>query len=485
MKSRRILLIDDDPDDRALAVMLLGRGRDLLIDEVTDGVGFAEGMTRGDFDLVVVERRLGWGDGLRVAEAVKSFFPDRPVLMLTRDLEPELVSRSVALGLDALLPKTNAGYRQLGDAVEELFVRRESGRAGGLARRRLAEQLPVGVFSFSPAGGISLANPALARILGASEPLDLWGKDFEPFLADGPARARWRRAIAAGQDLQGVEVRIARRDGSLGWGRLSLWHPAGEGPERDLVDGTLEDITAYKVAEEEISRRAEELDRSNRELQDFAHVVSHDLQGPLTRIDRYARLLADEAELDLEPTARSHLDHLLRSAEQMQAMLDAIVDYSRVEARGGDLEPVDLEAVVEEVLESVRDEIESSGGTVEHGPLPTVDADRPQMLQLLQNLIGNALKFRGDAPPRVEVTASTNGAGWDLAVSDRGIGIPPEDRERIFGMFERLNPESDVPGSGVGLAICKRIAERHDGSIRVESEPGAGSTFIVHIPQRG
>jgi len=485
MKSRRILLIDDDPDDRSLAVMLLGRGRDLLIDEVTDGVGFAEGMTRGDFDLVVVERRLGWGDGLRVAEAVKSFFPDRPVLMLTGDLEPELVSRSVALGLDALLPKTNAGYRKLTETVEELFARRDSGRAGGLARRRLAEHLPVGVFTFSPAGGISIANPALARILGTPEPLDLWGKDFETFLADGPARARWRRAIAAHQDLQGVEVRVARRDGTLGWCRLSLWHAGGDGPERDLADGTLEDITAYKTAEEELSRRAEELDRSNRELQDFAHVVSHDLQGPLTRIDRYARLLADQAEDDLEPAARGHLDHLLRAAEQMQAMLDAIVDYSRVESRGGDVEPIDLEAVVGEVLETLHEEIEASGGTVEHGPLPTVDADRPQMIQLLQNLVANALKFHGDRPPQVEITASTNGGGWDLAVADRGIGVPAEDRQRIFGMFERLNPESDVPGSGVGLAICKRIVERHDGSIRVESEPGTGSTFIVHLPQRG
>lgn len=485
MKSRRILLIDDDPDDRSLAVMLLGRGRDLLIDEVTDGVGFAEGMTRGDFDLVIVERRLGWGDGLRVAEAVKSFFPDHPVLMLTGDLEPDLVSRSVVLGLDALLPKTNAGYRKLAETVDELFARRESGRAGGLARRRLAEHLPVGVFSFSPAGGISLANPALARILGTAEPLDLWGKDFEPFLADGPARARWRRAIAAGQDLQGVEVRIARRDGSMGWGRLSIWHAVGEGPERDLVDGTLEDINAYKVAEEELSRRAEELDRSNRELQDFAHVVSHDLQGPLTRIDRYARLLADETKDGLDKTAQGHLDHLLRSAEQMQSMLDAIVDYSRVESRGAELEPVDLEEVVEEVLETLQEDIESSGAKVEHGPLPTVEADRPQMMQLLQNLIGNALKFHGRSPPHVEVTASSNGGGWDLAVADRGIGILPEDHERIFGMFERLNPESDVPGSGVGLAICKRIAERHEGSIRVESEPGTGSTFIVHLPQRG
>lgn len=485
MKIRRILLIDDDPDDRSLAVMLLGRGPDLLVDEVTDGVGFAEGMTRGDFDMVVVERRLGWGDGLRVAEAVKSFFPDRPVLMLTRDLEPELVSRAVVLGLDALLPKTNAGYRQLGETVEELFSRRESGRAGGLARRRLAEHLPVGVFSFSPDGGISLANPALARILGTPEPLDLWGKDFEPFLADGPARARWRRAIAAGQDLQGVEVRLARRDGSLGWGRLSLWHAGGDDGDRDLVDGTLEDITAYKVAEEEISRRAEELDRSNRELQDFAHVVSHDLQGPLTRIDRYGRLLAEQTGGGLDKTARGHLDHLLRASEQMQSMLDAIVDYSRVEARKGELEPVDLEEVVEEVFETFQDDIESSGAEVTHGPLPTVDADRPQMLQLLQNLIANALKFHGDAPPQVEVTAATNGGGWDLAVSDRGIGIPSEDHQRIFGMFERLDPESDVPGSGVGLAICKRIAERHDGSIRVESAPGAGSSFIVHFPQRG
>ena len=483
MKTRRILLVDDDPDDRSLVGLVLGRDRDVLIDDVTDGVAFAEGLARGEFDLVIVERRLAWGDGLRVVEAVKSFYPERPVVMLARELEPALVSAAVGAGLDALLPKTNAGFLELPRTVDELFARREVGGDGPLSRRRLAENLPVGVFSLSSERGITLANPALARILGAEEAPELWGKDLESFLADGPARARWRRALAAGQDLEGLEVRITRRGGEVGWARLSLWSaPASPGDGERRFDGTLEDITAYKHAEEELSRRAEELDRSNAELEDFAHVVSHDLQAPLTRIDRYVRMLEESLGAELSGKAREQLDQVARSAAQMQEMLEAVLEYSRVEGEGGEPVRVDLEGVLEEVRELLGGELEQSGATLESDPLPVVVADRPQMVRLFQNLIANAVKFRGEEPPSIRVSATRNGGGWGRSFAARGIGIAPEDQERVFGMFERLHAGSEIPGSGVGLAICKRIAERRGGSIRVESEPGAGATFIVHVP---
>jgi light-regulated signal transduction histidine kinase (bacteriophytochrome) len=224
--------------------------------------------------------------------------------------------------------------------------------------------------------------------------------------------------------------------------------------------------------------------RAAAELRDFAHVVSHDLQAPLGRIDRYARLLAESLGERLGAIPRGHLEQLRRSAEQMQAMLDAILEYARVESRGGSFERVDLEAVLDQVREVLGSELEGSGAVLANEPLPTVEADRSQMVRLFQNLIANAVKFRGGEPPSIRVAAQENGDGWDLLVIDNGIGIPAADQERVFGMFERLHSESEIPGSGVGLAICKRIAERHGGSIRVESGPGRGSTFIVHLPHR-
>ena len=482
MKRRRILLVDDDHADRAMSVLVLGGEPAFSVDEAADGVAFADRLARGQFDLLIVADRLGWGEGLRVVEVSKSLYPDRPVVVLARDLIPELLSEGVTAGVDALLPKTNAGYLHLPRTVARLFARLPEGEAGEAARRRLTENLPVGVFAVTPAGGIARANPALAAILGCEDPADLWGEDLGRFLADPGDRELWRRALAAGQKLAGVEVRVARRGGAPSWARLNAWPVPSAGSEPRILDGTLEDISAYKQAEEELSRRAQDLDRTNAELRDFAHVVSHDLQAPLARIEGYARLLAERLKVEPDEVARGHLDHLTGATERLQTMLGAILEYARVDTRAEPPQPVAMESVLAEVLENLRGEIEGSGAEVTHDPLPELVADRTQMLLLFQNLIGNGLKFRRRQPPAIHLSAAQTERGWEIAVADNGIGIPAGDRRRIFGMFERLNPDSEFPGSGVGLAIAKRIAERHGGSIQVESTPGAGSTFTVFLP---
>ena len=456
------------------------------------GVDFAEHLVRGEFDLVIAERHLDWGDGLRVLDAVKSFYPDRPAVLLTRQPDPELVSQAVALDLDALLPKTAAGYARLPALVEELLERRAAGSRAEQARRRLTENLPVGVFSLSAAAGITRANPALAALLGCRDPAELWGEPLESFLADEEERRRLRTAVAAGEALPGSEVRLARRDGSGAWARLTAW-PVGPRPPAAAArpddageihyDGTLEDISAYRRAGEELSRRAAALDRSNAELQGFADVVAHDLQAPLARIDRYARLLDQRAAEDLTEAGRGYLQQLTEAGVQMQQMLEAILDYARVSSRGREFEEVDLEAVLAEVIENLGGEVEASGGVVTHDPLPAVRADPAQMLRLLQNLVGNALKFRRGPAPKVHLSAGEEDGFWRLRVRDDGIGIPAAERQRVFKMFERLHGDSDYPGSGVGLTICKRIVERHGGTIAVEDSPGGGSTFVVTLPR--
>lgn len=483
-----------------MAALVLGQEPAFAVEEAGDGVAFADRLARGQFDLVVTAGRLGWGDGLEVAAAVKSLYPDRPVVLLARDLDPALLAAAAGAEVDALLPKTNAGYLRLGETVARLFARLPEAEVEEVARRRLTENLPVGVFTVSPAGGIARANPALASILGRQDPAELWGEDLGEFLAEAEDREQWQRALAAGRRLSGLEVRVARRDGTMSWARLSAWPVAvagvaggaggaaaagGAGGEPRVLDGILEDISAYKRVEEELSRRARDLDRTNAELRDFAHVVSHDLQAPLARIEGYSRLLSEHLEVRLDDVARDHLAQLSGATERLQTMLAAILTYARVDTRAGPLRPVDLEAVLAEVLENLRGEIEEAAAKVTHDPLPEVVADRAQMLLLLQNLIGNALKFRRGEPPAVHLTAAVTERGWEIAVADNGIGIPAADRRRIFAMFERLNPESEFPGSGVGLAICKRIADRHGGSIAVDSTPGVGSKFTVQLPTAG
>lgn len=465
-----------------MAVLVLGQEPAFSVDEAADGVAFADRLARGQFDLVIVADHLGWGDGLRVVEVVKSLYPDRPVVVLAHDLAPELLSEGVFAGVDALLPKTNAGFLHLPRTVARLFARLPEGEVGEAARRRLTENLPVGVFSVTPAGGIARANPALASILGCQDPADLWGEDLGQFLTDPESRELWHRALAAGQKLAGIEVRVARRGGTASWARLTAWPVPSAGTDPRILDGTLEDISAYKQVEEELSRRAQDLDRTNAELRDFAHVVSHDLQAPLARIEGYARLLSERLDVKPDEVARGHLGNLSGATERLQTMLAAILEYARVDTRAEPLQPVAMESVLAEVLENLQGEIEESAAKVTHDPLPEVVADRTQMLLLFQNLIGNGLKFRRGEPPAIHLSASESEHGWEIAFTDNGIGIPAGDRRRIFGMFERLNPESKFPGSGVGLAICKRIAERHGGSIAVDSTPNVGSRFTVFLP---
>lgn len=219
------------------------------------------------------------------------------------------------------------------------------------------------------------------------------------------------------------------------------------------------------------------------DLERIAHVVSHDLQAPLQLVTRYARLLDERYGDKLGDKGGGFLQHLLTSADRMQQMIDDLLEFARVGSKGRPFTEVALDEALDEALDNLAAAVDENAARITHDPLPTVTADHSQMVRLLQNLIGNAIKFHGNTPPRVHVKAVENGGAWLLSVDDNGIGIAEDDQRRIFEMFQRLHSESEYPGTGVGLTICKRIAERHGGSIAVESEPGKGSTFYVRLPK--
>jgi signal transduction histidine kinase len=231
----------------------------------------------------------------------------------------------------------------------------------------------------------------------------------------------------------------------------------------------------------QLADRAKDLETSNQELQQFAYVASHDLQEPLRTISSFTQLLAKRYQDKLDDKAREFIHFAVDGCKRMQTLINDLLAFSRVGTQGKVLEPVDCDAVLNRVLRSLKIAIEESRAVITRDTLPKVLADEIQLCQLLQNLIGNAIKFRGSAAPRVHVSASKEEAFWKISVQDNGIGIAPEHHERIFVIFQRLHTKMQYPGTGIGLAICKKIAERHGGRIWVEPTPGGGSTFVFII----
>jgi signal transduction histidine kinase len=242
------------------------------------------------------------------------------------------------------------------------------------------------------------------------------------------------------------------------------------------------ELDERRRAEKILAQYAEDLKRSNAELEQFAYVASHDLQEPLRMVASFTQLLAKRYRGKLDQDADEFIGFAVDGANRMQVLINDLLVFSRVGTRGKPLVATDCEAVLSHTLANLTTTLQKTGAVVTHDPLPTVMADAVQLGQLLQNLLANALKFRGQDPLRVHIAVQQQGDEWIFSVQDNGIGIAPEHQERIFSIFQRLHRREEFPGTGLGLALCKKIAERHGGRIWVESAPGRGSTFYFSIP---
>jgi light-regulated signal transduction histidine kinase (bacteriophytochrome) len=257
--------------------------------------------------------------------------------------------------------------------------------------------------------------------------------------------------------------------------------------ERDNVRLASE-IDERRRNHEMLRALTDRLEQSNRELQDFASVASHDLQEPLRKIQAFGDRLRSRFAEPLGETGRDYVDRMHAAASRMQTLINDLLSFSRVTTKAQPFAPVDLNAIVRDVLSDLETRVEQSGGRVEVGPLPTLNADALQMRQLFQNLIANALKFRKPGvPPVVMVSAApreADGAGeaFEIRVSDNGIGFDEKYLDRIFNVFQRLHGRDQFEGTGIGLAVCRKIAERHGGTITAHSREGAGATFVVTLP---
>jgi light-regulated signal transduction histidine kinase (bacteriophytochrome) len=229
---------------------------------------------------------------------------------------------------------------------------------------------------------------------------------------------------------------------------------------------------------------AGKLERLNEELRDFAFVAAHDLQEPLRKIQTFCDMAIKRCGPGLDSTGREYLGKVVGSASRMRELLHALLQFSRVAENPGPFKEVDLGRIVGETVELFEADLSRSGGLVEVGEIPAIEADEAQMLRLFQNLLGNALKYRGEEAPRIRIHATRNGEWYELTVEDNGIGFDQQYAERIFKPFQRLHHRDEYEGAGMGLAICRKIAQWHGGSIRAESESGKGSRFVVVLPVR-
>ncbi|MDJ0767007.1 MAG: ATP-binding protein, partial [Myxococcota bacterium] len=244
----------------------------------------------------------------------------------------------------------------------------------------------------------------------------------------------------------------------------------------------LEDISVRKEAEETLRIKATPLERSNAELEQFAYVASHDLQEPLRMVASYTQLLADRYESKLDEKAHKYIGYAVDGAKRMQALINDLLSFSRVGTKGKKPLGVDSSDVLAEVIRNLERTISDSGTELEVGDMPSVLADRTQLGQVFQNLIANAIKFRGSEPPKIRITSEQRDGLWAIHVDDNGLGIEEQFYDRIFVIFQRLHGRGEYEGNGMGLAIVKKIVERHGGYVRIEPKNGSGTRFTFTMP---
>jgi PAS domain S-box-containing protein len=347
--------------------------------------------------------------------------------------------------------------------------------------RGLLEAAPDAMVVVNPEGEIVLLNLQAEKQFGYHRD-ELLGQKVKNIIPEGFAERLIADALRSAEDAlaqqigTGIELIGLRKDGSEF--PIEIMLSPLESAEGVLVTAAIRDITARKKAEAHLLRKMDELNRSNEELGHFASIASHDLQEPLRMVTSYTQLLSKRYKGKLDSDADEFIAFAVDGANRMQRLIQDLLAYSRAGTKAMELLDASSEKALQHALINLRGAIADSGALVTHDPLPAVLADERQLSQLFQNLVGNAIKYQSSGVPRVHISAAKDGAKkWSFSVQDNGMGIDPQYFERIFGMFQRLHKREEFAGTGIGLAICKRIVERHGGIISVESQPGQGSIF--------
>jgi len=396
-------------------------------------------------------------------------------------------SVGTAILLIQLVPQTLSlpSVSALHDANEALASQAKEVRASEARFRGILESAPDAMVIADAQGRIVLVNAETERLFGyrrdelVGQPVEILMP--EQFREKHPQHRREYTAQPRRRSMDGL--RGLRKDGTAV--PLEIMLSPLESAEGILITATIRDITERKKSEE-LVKTVGELKRSNEELQQFAYFASHDLQEPLRMVSSYTQLLAKRYKGRLDADADEFIGYAVDGCNRMQRLIRDLLSFSRAGASGKAFQDISTENALNEGLKNLRTVIEESGAIVSHDLLPAITTDGTQLAQIFQNLVGNAIKYRSAAVPHVNVSATKNGGKeWIFSVRDNGMGIDPQYFERIFVLFQRLHGQKEFQGTGIGLAICKKIVEGLGGRIWVESQLGKGSTFYFALPERG
>jgi PAS domain S-box-containing protein len=363
-------------------------------------------------------------------------------------------------------------------------------RESELKLRTVVGSITDGLIITDMTGMITDANEAAVRI-GKHESVEEWqGRNGLDFVEESDRKRIAKIVIATIKDPERLhsdffEYTAKNKDGTPFYGESSIAVIRDSSGKPTGIVFVTRDISERKRLERDLRKALDDLQRSNKDLEQFVYVASHDMQEPLRMISSYTQLLGKRYKGKLDSDADEFIGFAVDGASRMQKMINDLLIFSRVTTRGKDFEPVDLEKVLSDAIDNLKIAIEENKATITHDPLPKVMADEPQMVRLLQNIIGNAIKFHGQEPPIIHVSAKEGTEEWAISVKDNGIGIDKKFFDHLFIVFQRLHTRDQYPGTGIGLAVCKKTVERHGGRIWVESEgEGKGSAFTFTLPKR-
>ncbi|HWY46687.1 MAG TPA: ATP-binding protein [Bryobacteraceae bacterium] len=505
----KILLVDDTPENLiSLEAALDGLGQELVL--AKSGMEALRHLLHDDFAAILLDVKMPDMDGFQTAELIRSRKRSRhtPILFLTGYKSDEHLFRGYDLGAVDFLFKPivpEVLRSKVGVFVElsrNTALLRQQAEVLSKAEqkfRSLLEAAPDAMIISSEDGRISLVNSQVEVMFGfrreeligqnirqlvpewtPSSPLWLDSHGLAPAGLSAP-KELW--AVRKNQQRYPVEISLSPLQTEEG---LLLTSAIRDITERKKADEAIRELNTnleQRVAErtQELLQSNEALRQSNDDLNQFAYAASHDLQEPLRMVALYSQMLQRKYANAMDPETDQYVGFIVGGAKRMEMLLKDLLTYSQTGADVGPAQPIDCEPVMRKVLLNLQASIEQSSADISWNPLPTVQAHEVRLVQLLQNIVGNAIKYRSEAPPKIRVSAERRDADWLFLVEDNGIGIEPEYAPQIFGIFKRLHGQT-YPGTGIGLAICQRIVERYGGRIWVDSKAGEGSRFYFTLP---
>ena len=499
----KILLVDDRPDKLvALSAVLAELGQELVV--AHSGKEALRLVLNHDFAVILLDVSMPVMDGYETASLIRQRRKSEhtPIIFITAmsatenhaskgyslgavdyiyaPVIPDILRAKVSVFVD--LFKKGVAIRRTSEALRQAAERRADHLEDRL--ESLLNRLNVGIFRCALNGQLINANPAFMRIYGVNPAVDPKTLMMSQFYLDENDRRILNERLQRDGRVQEWHVHHRRLDGAHIWCSISKTLLT-DGNDEFFIDGLVEDITVRKEAEAALIAKAEELARSNAELEEFAYVASHDLQEPLRMISSYASLMNERYATLIDERGRSFLTQMVDSSKRMQDLIRDILSFSRIGKEVNSSEVV-CEEVLDRVLYNLASALQDSRAEIHRSPLPVLHGDAVLIGQIFQNLIGNALKFRRQqVPPVITIGAERQGEWWCLSVQDNGIGIPSDCVERVFQLFQRLHSHAEYGGTGIGLAICRKAVRYHGGDITVESLVGEGSTFRFTLPVDG